>query len=338
MTLSLVQQEVLAITPHITGFVSVLFSLLTLWFLGRSSQRRSLVYHRLVAGIALVDLSTSLWLGLSTWPAPRSGDMVFASGTVATCRLQGFFIQFGISSSMYNASLSLYYLLVVRYGWKEIKMKRVEPFLHGIPITWALCTAITALLLDLLGEANLWCWIDNKNDTFRWAFFYGVLWLMIAAVAVNSLLVYFFVLRIESQIAQYKFASMVAATNNTEDPAQPTCAWRWCNYFKILIGMIPNEYDDVGDVMMSGANEAERNPDEANELATPTVPYNSPIQATHMRHNHTSKEYKRTRQVASQCFLYTASFLVCWLPITVRCPNNCGFPECIQNKANTQHF
>ena len=212
MPFSLAQQKALALLPKVTGLTSIVFSSLIVFSVWRDKAKRRNPYHRLLAGISLVDISASFWLGLSTWPITRDSGVLWAVGTDATCRLQGFFTQFGISSSFYNASLSIYYVLVIRYGWKEHQIQRIEPLLHGIPILWALGTSIAGLPLNIFGNANLWwCWISPKQDVYRWSFFYGPLWLMIVIVTVNCLVILLYVRRTEQASDKYSFESQETA-------------------------------------------------------------------------------------------------------------------------------
>jgi hypothetical protein len=192
------QQAALAAIPKVSGTASGLLSLVIVATVARDPRRRRRTYHRLVGGLSLVDCSSSLWLSLSTWPIPRGSGALWASGTGATCRLQGFFTQFGIASILYNASLSLYFVLVICYGWRDHQVRRVEPYLHAAPLLWALGTSVAGLGLDAFGSANLWCWVRPSSQAFRWAAFYCPLWLMILVITGTCLFIYSHVKRIEA--------------------------------------------------------------------------------------------------------------------------------------------
>lgn len=223
MPFSFSQQVALALVPKITGFVSVLFSLLIVATVVGDKHKRSQPYHRLLAGISCVDISSSFWLALSTWPIPSSSGALWAVGTTGSCTLQGFFTQFGITSSIYNASLSVYYLLVIKYGWREERIRKIEPLLHGIPLVWGVSTSVAGLFLTLFNNANLWCWIaplpgncvsdpdvecqrGAHADTYRWVLFYVPLWLMIVLVTAIVGLIFVHVRGIEKRTSHYRFA------------------------------------------------------------------------------------------------------------------------------------
>jgi hypothetical protein len=214
MSMRLAQQKALALVPKVTGGASLLSSLVVISLLVRKRRRRrrqradgdatstgntkktTPVYHRLLLGMAAADVSSSFWLSLSTWPIPKSTGILWAVGNERTCTFQGFFTQFGISSPLYNVSLSVYYLLVIRYSWKEEDLRKIEPWLHVLPVGWAASTALAGLGVDLFHSANLWCFIapnsddSNNANIYRWAFFYGPLWTAILIVTIQLFLVF----------------------------------------------------------------------------------------------------------------------------------------------------
>jgi uncharacterized membrane protein len=107
--------------------------------------------HRLLAGMSVCDIiSSSAWF-LTSWPVPK--DMPFGLWNVGnqhTCSAQGFFVQLAIGTVMYNACLALYYLLVIRYGWKNKYIaKNVEPWMHFVAVGFALSTGVASLALDI---------------------------------------------------------------------------------------------------------------------------------------------------------------------------------------------
>jgi len=93
-----------------------------------------------------------------------------ASGTEATCNAHAFFVQWTIMTPIYNASLSLYYVLVVKLGWNERKLQNIRWLFHLFPVGISLGTAIAGALLDIYGNATLWCWII-PGSVYRWAFY-----------------------------------------------------------------------------------------------------------------------------------------------------------------------
>ena len=224
MALTKAQQWALVLAPKMTGVCSIVFSSLVIYTVLICPDKRSKTYHRLVLGISCVDISSSFWLAMSTWPIPKeeeeeeeeetnnnNNNTLWAVGTTTTCTIQGFFTQFGIASSFYNASLSIFYLLVIRYGWKDDRIRRLEPLFHCLPISWGLITAIVGLPLTLFNNATLWCWIASYQDRgesaelYRWLFFYGPLWFMILVVTMNVVLIFQHVHKLERVTQRHSF-------------------------------------------------------------------------------------------------------------------------------------
>ena len=71
---------------------------------------------------------------------------------------------------IYNASLSLYYVLVCVRGWNERKLHKYRYWFHILPVGISLGTAIAGSILGIYGNATLWCWIV-PGSVYRWAFY-----------------------------------------------------------------------------------------------------------------------------------------------------------------------
>eukprot|EP00579_Thalassiosira_antarctica_P017786 CAMPEP_0201945186 /NCGR_PEP_ID=MMETSP0903-20130614/53774_1 /ASSEMBLY_ACC=CAM_ASM_000552 /TAXON_ID=420261 /ORGANISM="Thalassiosira antarctica, Strain CCMP982" /LENGTH=321 /DNA_ID=CAMNT_0048488247 /DNA_START=56 /DNA_END=1018 /DNA_ORIENTATION=- len=69
-------------------------------------------------------------------------------GSQATCSAQGFVMTVGMGSGLlYSCSVNLYYLAIVKYNKSDRYIRtKIEPFLHGVPIVFALIYSITLLV------------------------------------------------------------------------------------------------------------------------------------------------------------------------------------------------
>ncbi|KAL7529401.1 hypothetical protein ACHAWF_002965 [Thalassiosira exigua] len=130
--------------------ISVASSCLLTWVISKSSDRLSTTYHRLLLGMTIGDiLYSSLYL---TSNAPTPSDMNYmvwnARGNQASCTVVGTFNSMGFFVSIvYNCSLNFYYLIKIRYNKPDVYIKRrVEPWLHGVPILFALITTTVNLV------------------------------------------------------------------------------------------------------------------------------------------------------------------------------------------------
>ena len=327
MGLTLTQQQSLAIIPKFAGLASFLFSCMIVYTVSRDQKKRDKTYHRLLLGMALADMSSSIWLAMSTWPIPKETGILWAVGNTTTCTFQGFFTQFGISSAIYNGSLSFYYLLVVRYGWRSDQMKRIEPCLHGVPLLWALLTAIAGLPLTLFNSANFWCWVASYHnrgrhaDIFRWAFFYGPLWLTELVVTINLILVVSHVRRITKNSENHVFG--INNTNNNNNHRQ-----QYHGNIDTETGMSTEDMDGSSNLRDSVDQQRDvlaaiNATDEDGAKSSRGSFFRTSV--TQLRNsltvgvrNQNTEFAKRRRQVAHQCFRYALAFYVTWIPISVR--------------------
>ena len=294
MALSLAQRRALALVPKFTGWISFGFSGLVAAAVLRDKNRRSLCYHRLICGISLVDMSASLWLGMSTWPIPRTSASLWAMGNVTSCNVQGFFTQFGISSSFYNASLAIYFYLVIVRGWNEKLLQRIEWILHTIPLLWASVSAVTGLFLHVYDDATLWCWVSAEKVSFRWIAFYGPLWLNILIVTCSCWAIFLHVRKLElasqkhrlfvheKSITQQQRAGEASAENGKR-PAQN------CD----------NHHRDCASSAVRQCMGRRQN------------------SQSFRRSNSICHQSRRVKDVADQCFLFATAFYVNWAALTV---------------------
>mmetsp|Transcript_33145 Transcript_33145/g.51393 ORF Transcript_33145/g.51393 Transcript_33145/m.51393 type:complete len:929 (-) Transcript_33145:105-2891(-) len=219
------EQYALVLIPKFAGAISVAFSGLIIYAVSRKIRlNKSTVYDRLIMGMSFSDLLSSFWMSMSSWPIPKSSGVLWAVGNQTTCNLQGFFTHGTVASPIYNASLSFYHLLVVRYKWKNHGLKKYEWCFHFLPIAWSVSTAIAGIPLELYNNANLWCFIASTPDGergqnasfFRMLFFYGPLYLMILIVTINTVVVVCYVQKITTQ-AIYHSNSTASSNAQSDD-------------------------------------------------------------------------------------------------------------------------
>lgn len=203
----------LAIVPKISAVLSIAGSGWIILDVLNDKEKQELVYHRILFMFSAIDITATIGLFLTTWPMPRETPNTWgAVGNTASCEFQGFLIQLGICLPFYNAALSIFYCLSIRYHVSETRMKqRYEKFFHAIPIAFGVSTAIATLAFGLLNGATLWCWIGafpqgcmsstGKSTTtectrgaaafrWRWGAFYGPVWLCFFIVIVCLFIVW----------------------------------------------------------------------------------------------------------------------------------------------------
>jgi hypothetical protein len=316
MNFSMAQLRALAILPKVTGGLSFIFSATTAAYVCRSPKKRGKFYHRLILGMSLADMSSSIWLAMSTWPIPGDTRALYASGNEATCRAQGFFTQAGLSSPIYNSSLSFFYLLAIKYAWRDARLFHWEVVFHGVPIVLGLGTAIAALALDILHSANLWCWIGPNPDgsgpdvdVFRMALFYCPLWIAIIVVSVNLFFVFAYVRGITLKSEEHTKRSMGSLT------------WPRCTPDRSIKEEVYISADD--DELYQDQGFIEENP-EKEDTNISVVAMQSALESSEDVKSERQKEEtvqmlsfaKRRREVAFQCLRFAVAFYITWIPIS----------------------
>ena len=145
---------------------------------------------------------------------------------------------------MYNCSLSFYYVLVIAFAMNEATVRYYEWFMHLIPLTFSFGTAIAGLPLTLYNPSGLWCWIaalpggcvhgNNPEGTgecqrglyawiYRWAIYYGPLWLSIVVITFNMTVVSYLVWAKEKASLRFRFgynnpSNLTASVTGDHDP------------------------------------------------------------------------------------------------------------------------
>ena len=128
---------------------------------------------------------------------------------------------------MYNCSLSFYYLIVIAFAFSEARVKKIEIFMHAIPLLFSFGSTIAGIFLTLYNNAGLWCWIsalpadcENGNDQtggtgpcergqyawiYRWAIYYGPVWFCVFTITLNMTIVSYLVWAKERASKKFKF-------------------------------------------------------------------------------------------------------------------------------------
>lgn len=106
----------------------------------------------------MFDIIGSAAYAFTTLPIPgdyKFGPIYGAKGTNASCVAQGFFIQIGAISAYTNVSLSVYYLLVIKCGWSEIRVKKIHVYLFLVPVLVGISFAFAGI--PFYAPLPLWC-------------------------------------------------------------------------------------------------------------------------------------------------------------------------------------
>mmetsp|Transcript_23828 Transcript_23828/g.35189 ORF Transcript_23828/g.35189 Transcript_23828/m.35189 type:complete len:263 (-) Transcript_23828:763-1551(-) len=207
-------KKALAIVPKCAGSLSFGGSILVAYDIVHDDKKRKSIFHRIMLGLSVFDTIASAVNIFSTWPTPKGTEGVFlASGTTATCTAQGFFNEFGnMTTPLYSASLCVWYLMFLKYGWKEKDCRKYEFAFHVVPIVVGLSMAVVGLPFDLYNNAGYLCWyasfpIECEGSactrgklagTFQYIH-YGIIWSAIIFVTYAMISIYLAVRRQEGR-------------------------------------------------------------------------------------------------------------------------------------------
>jgi len=154
--------------------------------------------------MSIIDVTVSTSWFLTPFFVTQDMDQFLLSfGNGISCSLQGFIVQASIGGVLYNASLSLYYLLVIKYRFKKHQIAPIEKIMHAFALIFGIGTATAALAMDLYQDANWDCWISPEYDVFQLTFFFAPLLLAIIFVVTLMLNIYLHVKKEEGNSARY---------------------------------------------------------------------------------------------------------------------------------------
>ena len=206
-SLSDTQVKVLSILPLIPAVGSICASSTIVFMIWKSHKRT--VYRRLLLGMSLCDVCMSVFAPLQAFLLPReTSQRVWAVGNDATCSMMGFMSQFSFAILIYSTILSFYFLMTVRYGMREEKIAKFEPYLHLFAIGYPFITATIGVAKDMFREVELspMCWVTDypencgddpgetgepcKGELIAWIFGGLLIFPTLICLVVNNSLIY----------------------------------------------------------------------------------------------------------------------------------------------------
>jgi len=175
-----------ALVPKITGSISAVSSGTIIFLIYRSEAKLSTIYHRIMFGMSFADVFASSAMALTTLPMPRNDDPVWFQierwtdggikwedqtklGNIQTCEAQAFFYSTCVTIMFaYNGMLCIYYACAIAFRMRDEKIrKKVEPFIHIVPLCAGLAPAIPSFLYGYYGpiDNEAWCTMRPGSRT-----------------------------------------------------------------------------------------------------------------------------------------------------------------------------
>ena len=150
---------VLGASLSLSGSLFIIYNILA----RRKYNRGS--YHRLLLGLMLCDALSSVgWLMAPLAPPRDTSPRYLSIGNTASCTISAFLLQVGIGFPIYNACLSIFYMLTICYNMKKKEdMLWREAVMHFVALTFAFGTAFIPVPYTLYNELSVGvgCWIVN---------------------------------------------------------------------------------------------------------------------------------------------------------------------------------
>ena len=145
----------------VSGSISLLSSMLIIIAIFKSQLKLTNMYHRIMLAMSTMDVIGSLAMALTTHLAPSTEefyDLPHASGTEATCMLQGFGFTFGyMTAFLYVSGLGYYYLCRIHFRMSDgdCREKGVELKIHLVCILVPLLVTVSVVVQVLLVNLSL---------------------------------------------------------------------------------------------------------------------------------------------------------------------------------------
>lgn len=232
-----------SIAQIVSSTLSFICSVAIICVICRSYIGLSSTFHRLLMALNVAGVISSFWMMLVTAPMPKSteGYVWNPRGNVHSCNTQGFFLYLGIMAApLFNCSLCLYYLAVIKYNKKDAYIRaKLEPFLLAIPVVIALILATTILSMKSFNpsDSKTHCWIA-EGEPYMCDEEGGVCWkrgegtrilysitvaglytLLPCIIAVTMSIMYRAAKKNETKLSKYGVGALRA---NTDNPPQDT--------------------------------------------------------------------------------------------------------------------
>jgi len=118
-------------------------------------SRRGKVFGEIMVVLSIFDLFGSVGCALTTLPLPIEDHIAGSIGNDTSCSVQGFLIQLGTTSAYVNVALAFYYLLVIKYNWRENRLAKIKIWLFACPIAVGLALAFSGI--PYYENIMLWC-------------------------------------------------------------------------------------------------------------------------------------------------------------------------------------
>lgn len=236
------REKVLAIIPHVSGPLSMLGStIVATHILAQKFKAKKPLksYNYIMLAMSVVDFISSLAYSFGSVLMPpglaakyHRLDRYEAQGNEQTCAAQGFGVQLGITLIFLNLLLSMHYLGVIRFRFREEKLRKYTVPGLIFAIFMGLVFSVPLIFLQGYNYKPLWCWIgpnvpkctadgltmkECKERVMMWrdVFYFVPLWLCVGLIAIVHFAIFWTVQGIDAKADKWRFSQ--AMSKSTSD-------------------------------------------------------------------------------------------------------------------------
>lgn len=187
--------------------------------------------------LPLLVASVCFLIGSLAAPKVLSRFVQGAAGSITTCRVQGFLLQFSaVSGLAFDVILTTCFLLKVRFCWRDKSLRKLERVAHAAIWPFALANAVFPLLLNAyhISTAGT-CWIQSvptscsnvRGKDCVLGHHHRIFFLILATLSVFTMLysssamitIYLHVRKTESRTRNYSMRSIPARSDGAVEAA-----------------------------------------------------------------------------------------------------------------------
>lgn len=155
----LLQFKLFVIQSMISGLLSLIGSTSLIITILLSKKRLSVPYRRIIFGVSVFDILQSTGFVAAVFPQPKD-SFSWSIGNSTTCDIQGFIFNTGATGvQWYLCSLCTYYFCIIRLNVKSHVFRRIEPFLHVIPVLYSVSISSYAVAKQYMNVMGTICTI-----------------------------------------------------------------------------------------------------------------------------------------------------------------------------------
>ena len=229
MTLTTAYVISLTVMQMSTGLISSIASGTVIIMIFRSEKKLRDPYRRIIFGISTFDIIFSITCVLRIFMTnAKESATPLALGNQTSCNILGFMKVAGINGALfYNVSLNIYYICLIKYNVTAAHYRnRVEPFLHAVPVLWAVVSSSTVVgtghmnlgrvgeciigpsPADCLEKPNVVCIRGENAVLYRLVFRLGPAIVAICGIIITLIILWWSVRIQERKMSRYKFHSI----------------------------------------------------------------------------------------------------------------------------------